>query len=287
MCDNDENYLTILNMYIPDILKNLTLDYVVKGGRSFDYYLYLKNNEKMIYLTDWDIACYPENIEQIKNIIMSYIMKKTSLNLITEKIISNDNKKGIQIGIPNNCFFIDLFGYDKNDKIFENIEIGDDNIKYINKKYMLNDLENTYLDRKKNISEELANFGFEQFNFKSLDDDLSNIHSTLLKNIIEKQSSDKEENETEYNSGKIDKEEYEDYKKELDERIIQFVGSLQNEAMPKIKNDLSKFYRTENRYKKYKKLHDISGGKKITKITRKFKKNFRKRKTTKKRKRNY
>lgn len=134
MCDNDENYLTILNMYIPDILKNLTLDYVVKGGRSFDYYLYLKNNEKMIYLTDWDIACYPENIEQIKNIIMSYIMKKTSLNLITEKIISNDNKKGIQIGIPNNCFFIDLFGYDKNDKIFENIEIGDDNIKYINKK---------------------------------------------------------------------------------------------------------------------------------------------------------
>ena len=64
----------ILNMYIPDILKNLTLDYVVKGGRSFDYYLYLKNNEKMIYLTDWDIACYPENIEQIKNIIMSYII---------------------------------------------------------------------------------------------------------------------------------------------------------------------------------------------------------------------
>ena len=149
---------------------------------------------------------------------------------------------------------------------------------------MLNDLKNTYLDRKKNISEELANFGFEQFNFKSLDDDLSNIHSTLLKNIIEKQSSDKKENETEYNSGKIDKEDYEDYKKELDERIIQFVGSLQNEAMPKIKNDLSKFYRTENRYKK---LYNLSGGKKITKITRKFKKNFRKRKTTKKRKRNY
>ena len=284
MCDNDENYLTILNMYIPDILKNLTLDYVVKGGRSFDYYLYLKNNEKMIYLTDWDIACYPENIEQIKNIIMSYIMKKTSLNLITEKIISNDNKKGIQIGIPNNCFFIDLFGYDKNDKIFENIEIGDDNIKYINKKYMLNDLENTYLDRKKNISEELANFGFEQFNFKSLDDDLSNIQSTLLKNIIEKQSSKKEKNETEYNSGKIDKEEYEDDKKELDERMIGDVEFLENEAMPKIKNDLSKFYRTENRYNK---LYNLSGGKKITKITSKFKKNFRKRKTMKKRKRNH
>jgi len=284
MCDNDENYLTILNMYIPDILKNLTLDYVVKGGRSFDYYLYLKNNEKMIYLTDWDIACYPENIEQIKNIIMSYIMKKTSLNLITEKIISNDNKKGIQIGIPNNCFFIDLFGYDKNDKIFENIEIGDDNIKYINKKYMLNDLENTYLDRKKNISEELANYRFEQFNFKSLHDDLSNIQSTLLKNIIEKQSSEKEKNETEYNLGNIDKEEYEDDKKELHERMIGDVEFLENEAMPKIKNDLSKFYRTKNRYNK---LYNLSGGKKITKITRKFKKNFRKRKTTKKRKRNY
>lgn len=280
MCDSDENYLTILNEYIPNILQNLKLEYVVKGGRSFDYYLYLENGEKMIYLTDWDIACYAENIEEIKNIIMSYIEEK-SLKLMTENITTNDNKKGIQIGIePNKCFFIDLVTYDKDNEIFKNITIGNDNIKYVNKQYMLNDLRNTYEDRRKNIIEGLEHYGINQFNFVSLNDDLSNIQSILFKKINDKQTFDIKKYETNYSSGNLDSEEYEEIKEELNERFINNVESLYNETIPEIKNILSKFYRTKNRYNK---LYKNSGGKKISKITNKLKKNFRKRRTVKKR----
>lgn len=155
MCDTidcKELLKSILNVYMPQILPRLD-NYVVKGGRASDYYI---DKTTGLPFTDWDIACTTIAAQEtIRNQIIEFL-KKGFNNIKEEKIVTNDNKKGIQIGVDckgQTCFFTDIVLYSPDDPIFINNELSKEGIKYINIDYLLHDLSETYKDRIHNLSE--------------------------------------------------------------------------------------------------------------------------------------
>ena len=158
MCDTidcKELLTTILNVYMPRILPRLD-NYVVKGGRASDYYINKKTGIPFITFTDWDIACTTIAAQEtIRNQIIEFLKKEGFNNIKEEKIVTNDEKKGIQIGVDCNgqiCFFTDIVLYSPDDPIFIGLNLNTNSnlsclnlIGFLITKYFNNRLlDNTY-----------------------------------------------------------------------------------------------------------------------------------------------
>lgn len=281
MCDLEpciDSYLTILNIDIPEILKNNN-NYVVKGGRAFDYYTYTINGQKMIHLTDWDIACTPSNCDQLKNTILEYLKQKHNLNFIQQNISLPGEKNGTQIGFKcasNECYFVDLVKYESDDSIFTNI-VKNDNINFISREYMLNDLRETYKDRKDALIESLPTFGIDlsRITFENYSNDYKNVEDDIMKGLLDEYNRNVDETTKRFirrsKNPQLDIEELEiELKEDLDDikdRFEKNILSVKEETLHDLKEKFLKFYRTKTRYD----ILNPTGGRRKTKTLKKRK----------------
>ena len=271
MCDSIECMeilTTILNKYIPEVLPTLQ-NYVIKGGRASDYYISQHSGEELIRFTDWDIAC--DSIEAqkvIKNGIIAYLNQHGVSNIKIQPITTPDNKSGIQLGVncgSSDCYFTDIVIYNPDDPIFSNIQVNN-NIKYINLDYLLSDLQNTYKDRIKNLSEDLYNFHINNINLNNLNSNIDfymgEIAIQLIKNYSIKSATDI----ARINKDKdLDQEEKMEEIKGINKSVQEGIRQLYSEILPKFKTSFEKLIRTADRLKKIEALLNVKGGKKIKK----------------------
>lgn len=267
MCDLEpcmDSYLTILNIDIPDILKRSN-NYVVKGGRSFDYYAYEANGQKMVHLTDWDVACTPSAIDPLKNQILESLRRRHNLNFIEQIIVLPDNTKGIQIGFEcasNKCYFIDLVPYDADDPIFANIVMHED-VKYINREYMLHDLRETYNNRRDDIINHISSFGVDvsrmtlndfSYDYKIVEEEIKQSLEQSRDNQIQNLMNDCNRR-IELRRRKNPDVDVTELKNECDEDVAEVKSKFEKDAsllredtLPELKERLLKLYRTKMRY---------------------------------------
>jgi hypothetical protein len=269
MCDSVECMeilTTILNKYIPEVLSTIN-NYVIKGGRASDYYISQYTGKELIRFTDWDIVC--DSIESqtlIKSKIIDYLNQQGISNIKIQPIITHDNKSGIQIGIScinSICYFVDIIIYKNDDPIFSNIETNN-NLRYINIDYLLNDLQNTYKDRITNLTEELHNFHINNIDLNNLTSTINfyidEIEIKLINNYSKKSAS---------NIALIKKDKYLDQQEKMEEieklnkSVREDVKQIYSVILPKFKTNFEKLFRTSDRLEKIKKLLNIKGGKKI------------------------
>jgi hypothetical protein len=261
---------------MPQILPRLD-NYVVKGGRASDYYI-----DKLtgIPFTDWDIACTTsESQETIRNQIIKFLKEEGLKNIKEEKIITNDEKKGIQIGVECNgeiCFFTDIILYSPDDPIFINNEISKEGIKYINIDYLLDDLTKTYHDRIHNLSEWLHELHIDNVNpseltYDNIDPILNSIkqtHNTLITTQFEKNITLLDDG-TDY---ELTQEEKDEDKKEIRDKYENDIREINTVTIPDLKARFEKLIRTKDRYNKLKKE---GGGKKRKRHTIRLRKTVR------------
>ena len=269
MCDTidcKELLTTILNVYMPRILPRLD-NYVVKGGRASDYYINKKTGIPFITFTDWDIACTTIAAQEtIRNQIIEFLKKEGFNNIKEEKIITNDNKKGIQIGVECNgetCFFIDIVLYALDDPIFINNEISEQGIKYINIDYLLHDLTETYRDRINNLKEwlrelHIVNVSPSELTYDNIDpilDSISQTHNKLITVEFEKNIALLDD-DTDY---ELTQEEKDEDKKEIIDKYENDIREINTVTIHDLRARFEKLIRTKIRYEK---LKGESGGKK-------------------------
>lgn len=190
MTEHMELITTIVNNYIPNVLQTLE-NYVVKGGKASDYYITHYKGKKIIRFTDWDLACNSiESQEIIKNTIINYLSTYGISNIVIQRIINHDAKKGIQIGMDcgnSISYFLDIIIYEQNDPIFTNILINN-NIRYININSLLTDLQETYNDRINNLSKELFEFRIMDIDINRLNDNIEFYMNKITNQLIQKYS---------------------------------------------------------------------------------------------------
>jgi hypothetical protein len=277
MCDSAdclETLVTILNIYIPEILSSVD-NYVVKGGRASDYYISKQTGIKLLRLTDWDIAC--KNTEDqtiIKQKIIEYLNKVKISNIKILKIRTNDGKPGIQLGINCNgstCFFVDIVVYSNDTVIFENIQKYN-GINYINYNYMLNDLDLTFKDRIKNFAEWLNNYGITGIDTINLTSNINTYLDTVKQQLLQrltdklKHDIDEIDNDNELTEKEKNEDKDEIYNKTEESKI-----QLYTTILPSLKSKLEKLIRTDDRLKSFKKGGQKSikkRGRKNTKVRR-------------------
>lgn len=263
MCDLEpciDIYITILNIDIPDFLKTQS-NYAVKGGRAFDFYVYAVNNKQMIHLTDWDIACTSQNYETMKNNFIQFLQDRHPDIEIVEHTLSFPGvKNGYQVGfkcVEKECDFIDFIQYENNDNIFIDTVTNHD-INYINREYMLKDLKETYNDRSKAIVDWLQSYGIDvdENSFIGFTQQYETIKQSIIDKITNKFTNDENSTRAFYAKKKLKQtanitdfdEDLNDELAELRERYEKNLKSAINEDIPKLKELLSKFYRTKDRY---------------------------------------
>ncbi len=270
MCDTKnckEMLATILNVYMPQILSRLD-NYVVKGGRASDYYI---DKTRGIPLTDWDIACTTISAQEtIRNQIIEFLKKKGFNNIKEEKIVTNDKKKGIQIGVDCNgqtCFFTDIVLYSPDDPIFIKNTLSEQDIKYINIDYLLHDLNETYQDRIHNLSEWLHELHIDNVNpseltYDNIDpilDSIKQTHITLTTVQFDKNIALLDD-DTDY---ELTQEEKDEDKKEITDKYENDIREINTVTIPDLRGRFEKLIRTKDRRNKLKK--EIGGKKRKTK----------------------
>jgi hypothetical protein len=258
---------TILNVYMPQILSRLD-NYVVKGGRASDYYI---DKTRGIPLTDWDIACTTISAQEtIRNQIIEFLKKKGFNNIKEEKIVTNDKKKGIQIGVDCNgqtCFFTDIVLYSPDDPIFIKNTLSEQDIKYINIDYLLHDLNETYQDRIHNLSEWLHELHIDNVNpseltYDNIDpilDSIKQTHITLTTVQFDKNIALLDD-DTDY---ELTQEEKDEDKKEITDKYENDIREINTVTIPDLRGRFEKLIRTKDRRNKLKK--EIGGKKRKTK----------------------
>jgi hypothetical protein len=269
MCDTKnckEMLATILNVYMPQILLHLD-NYVVKGGRASDYYI---DKTIGIPFTDWDIACTTISAQEtIRNQIIE-VLKKKGFNIKEEKIVTNDKKKGIQIGVDCNgqtCFFTDIVLYSPDDPIFIKNTLSEEGIKYINIDYLLHDLNETYQDRIHNLSEWLHEIHIDNVNPSELTydniepilDSIKQTHITLTTVQFDKNIALLDD-DTDY---ELTQEEKDEDKKEITDKYDNDIREINTVTIPDLRGRFEKLIRTKDRHNKLKK--EIGGKKRKTK----------------------
>lgn len=274
MCDTiecKEQLITILNIYIPKILPQLS-NYIVKGGRASDYYISKITKKPFIRFTDWDIAC-ENNVRKINcKKVIDYLKNVGFNDIRTSDITIHDGKQGTQIGIncgTDLCFFIDIIEYPSNDPIYLNSEISDDNIRYVNLDYLINDLDETYRDRINNLNERLYNLHIKNINVEQLSSDNLDSNLELMKASLTDSLHKRYENDIKL----IESDNDDDYVLSEEEKIEekQQITKIYNSNMeqiltndiPDLKSRIEKIIRTKDRYNKFKdfKEKNIIGGK--------------------------
>ena len=265
MCDTEECLeivTTLLNTIIPNILTTCE-KYVVKGGRSIDFYIHKKKQSvPLITLTDWDIICSKDTQKIIKKKIIESIdafLKSYNIihdiKIVTSNMTMPDGKKGIQIGIHCNesdCFLVDLIVYDDNDEIFTDNQRDDNGINYISKNYMVHDLKQTETDRLQNLDDFTVDFNLDKLN----------LNDTVEKNIGEIETKYKNNLQKYLDEQKkmIDDDSAKDYsikdrledKTYLQKNYETSVSELYSEIIPKTKDTISKYLRTKHRLSVFK-----------------------------------
>ena len=259
MCDTidcKELLTTILNVYMPRILPRLD-NYVVKGGRASDYYI---DKTSSLPFTDWDIACTTIAAQEtIRNQIIEFLKKEGFNNIKEEKIVTNDEKKGIQIGVDCNgqiCFFTDIVLYSPDDPIFINNTLSEQGIKYINIDYLLRDLRETYQDRIHNLSEWLHELHIDNVNpseltYDNIDPILNSIkqtHITLTTVQFDKNIALLDD-DTDY---ELTQEEKDEDKKEITDKYENDIREINTVTIPDLRGRFEKLIRTKDRHNKLK-----------------------------------
>ena len=283
MCDTidcKELLKPILNVYMPQILPRLD-NYVVKGGRASDYYI---DKTRGIPFTDWDIACTTISVQEtIRNQIIEFL-KKEGFNIKEAEIVTNDNKKGIQIGVDCNgqtCFFTDIILYSPDDPIFINNELSKEDIKYINIDYLLHDLSVTYQDRIHNLSAWLHQLHIDNVNPSELTydnivpilDSIKQTHTALITAQFDRNIALLDD-DTDY---ELTQQEKDEDKKEITDKYENNIHEINTITIPDLRARFEKLIRTKDRYNKLKKE---GGCKKRKRRTLRFKKNVKLRKRT-------
>jgi hypothetical protein len=252
---------------MPQILSPLD-NYVVKGGRASDYYI---DKTRGIPLTDWDIACTTVSAQEtIRNQIIEFLKKKGFNNIKEEKIVTNDKKKGIQIGVDCNgqtCFFTDIVLYSPDDPIFIKNTLSEQDIKYINIDYLLHDLNETYQDRIHNLSEWLHELHIDNVNPSELTydnivpilDSIKQTHITLTTVQFDKNIALLDD-DTDY---ELTQEEKDEDKKEITDKYENDIREINTVTIPDLRGRFEKLIRTKDRRNKLKK--EIGGKKRKTK----------------------
>jgi hypothetical protein len=263
MCDSPpciDMYITILNIDIPDFLKDST-NYVVKGGRAYDFYTFKEKGQKMLHLTDWDLACNSENCENLKeNLIIFLQNRHPDLIINVDKLKFLDDKEGFKLTFKcneNNCDFIDLVKYNSTDSIFTDT-LTDNGINYINHAYMIKDLTETYNDRLRHIINGLENYNitFNEDSFTNFVQDYNTIKKIIIKQIHDKYDINRSEIIASYekklkkpgaNIIKLNKE-LDDLLDEIRKQYDDNYQTTISQDLPPFRDILSKFYRTKERY---------------------------------------
>ena len=185
MCDSEEcmeQMMTVLNVCVPQVLAR-SEHYVVKGGRAIDYHIMKKNGIRLLRLTDWDIAVDSIESEQTLADAIKEELKTYNIGTIQTKL-NFKGIKGLQISIQcgEGCAFIDIIQYEPTDEIFQNTEI-DKNIRYIPYEYTIRDLEETYLDRERDLDEYFHHIGID-IHASQITSDNADQMTDVLRNFI-------------------------------------------------------------------------------------------------------
>lgn len=273
MCDTEickEILNTILNKYIPSILPTLN-NYVVKGGRASDFYISKNTGQQLFGFTDWDLACNSGQSQLIiKDTIISALKENGIRDIQTQKITTQDNKSGIQLGIKCDndiCFFVDIVIYDNSDPIFKD-NITNEGINYVNLNYLLDDLQTTNSERTLRLSDELNNFHINDINTNDLTNNVESYINIIKEQLIRKRTSKAvAEIASIMRDSTLDENEKLEDIEEVNNRTSIDINNLISEIIPEFKSKFEKLLRTNYRLKMLQQM----GGRKIIIKTKKIK----------------